>query len=210
MVDQQLKNLRNGLKIGVSQPLVIFKGYESTYDDHIVENYDPKKIHEYYQKLKLESSKKIESNKVKPQWQVKGKLIKSTDHVVVKIGKFKGNKCYAMLSDKILKNKIVTESYNKLRSSMEDGFTKNMYNSNGIKFLQNKNVFELKWKKDSRPYTNTVYIDFITKYWLIVFDHLTNHKGIGSLPNFNEINKVTTNEVSALGNDSDNVTDFYT
>ncbi|CAI8437034.1 MAG: Uncharacterised protein [Flavobacterium sp. SCGC AAA160-P02] len=38
-VDQHFINLREGLKKGVSQPKVIFKGYESTYDDHIVDNY---------------------------------------------------------------------------------------------------------------------------------------------------------------------------
>ncbi|MEY8850082.1 DUF885 family protein [Psychroserpens sp. XS_ASV72] len=37
-VDQHLVNLRKGLEKGVSQPIVIFKGYESTYDTHIVEN----------------------------------------------------------------------------------------------------------------------------------------------------------------------------
>tara|TARA_R110000868_G_scaffold89492_3_gene249100 strand:- start:8735 stop:10471 length:1737 start_codon:yes stop_codon:yes gene_type:complete len=39
-VNQNLKNLREGLAKGVSQPLVIFKGYESTYNDHIVDNYE--------------------------------------------------------------------------------------------------------------------------------------------------------------------------
>lgn len=38
-VDQNFKNLREGLKKGVSQPLIIFDGYESTYDDHITTNY---------------------------------------------------------------------------------------------------------------------------------------------------------------------------
>ena len=38
-VQQHLVNLREGLEKGVSQPRVIFKGYESTYNDHIVENY---------------------------------------------------------------------------------------------------------------------------------------------------------------------------
>ncbi|MDX5586121.1 MAG: DUF885 domain-containing protein [Aureibaculum sp.] len=38
-VDQNFENLRMGLKKGVSQPRVIFNGYESTYNDHIVENY---------------------------------------------------------------------------------------------------------------------------------------------------------------------------
>ena len=39
-VDQNFKNLREGLEKGVSQPLVIFKGYESTYDSNIVANYE--------------------------------------------------------------------------------------------------------------------------------------------------------------------------
>jgi len=38
-VDQNFENLRAGLEKGVSQPRVIFNGYESTYNDHIVENY---------------------------------------------------------------------------------------------------------------------------------------------------------------------------
>ncbi|WP_204344108.1 DUF885 domain-containing protein [Psychroserpens algicola] len=39
-VDQHFDNLREGLEKGVSQPLVIFKGYESTYDTNIVENFE--------------------------------------------------------------------------------------------------------------------------------------------------------------------------
>jgi uncharacterized protein (DUF885 family) len=38
-VNQNLTNIRIGLEKGVSQPLVIFDGYESTYDDHITNNY---------------------------------------------------------------------------------------------------------------------------------------------------------------------------
>ncbi|MBO3099174.1 DUF885 domain-containing protein [Gelidibacter pelagius] len=39
-VSQNLENLREGLEKGVSQPLVIFKGYESTYNDHIVTDFE--------------------------------------------------------------------------------------------------------------------------------------------------------------------------
>ena len=38
-VDQYLPLLRKGIKKGVSQPLIIFKGYESTYNDHITDDY---------------------------------------------------------------------------------------------------------------------------------------------------------------------------
>ncbi len=39
-IDQHFVNLREGLEKGVSQPLVIFKGYETTYNDHIVDSFD--------------------------------------------------------------------------------------------------------------------------------------------------------------------------
>jgi len=39
-VNQHFVNLREGLKKGVSQPRVIFKGYESTYNEHITDNYE--------------------------------------------------------------------------------------------------------------------------------------------------------------------------
>ncbi|MBC8398704.1 MAG: DUF885 domain-containing protein [Flavobacteriales bacterium] len=38
-VNQNLINIRLGLKKGVSQPIVIFDGYESTYNDHIKNKY---------------------------------------------------------------------------------------------------------------------------------------------------------------------------
>ncbi|MDA0793973.1 MAG: DUF885 domain-containing protein [Bacteroidetes bacterium] len=34
-IDQQTQLIRKGLKVGMGQPLIIFKGYESTYDQHI-------------------------------------------------------------------------------------------------------------------------------------------------------------------------------
>ncbi|MFK7783376.1 DUF885 domain-containing protein [Psychroserpens sp.] len=39
-VNQNLKHLRAGLVKGVSQPKIIFKGYESSYDTHIVDNFE--------------------------------------------------------------------------------------------------------------------------------------------------------------------------
>ena len=39
-VDQYLPLLRKGLKKGVSQPLIIFDGYESTYNDHITKDFE--------------------------------------------------------------------------------------------------------------------------------------------------------------------------
>jgi uncharacterized protein (DUF885 family) len=38
-VDQHFVNLREGLEKGVSQPLVIYEGYETSYNDHIVDKF---------------------------------------------------------------------------------------------------------------------------------------------------------------------------
>tara|TARA_B100001248_G_scaffold67124_1_gene47226 strand:- start:1787 stop:3496 length:1710 start_codon:yes stop_codon:yes gene_type:complete len=48
-VDQYLPLLRKGLEKGVSQPLVIFDGYESTYNDHITKDY---KLNYFYSPFK--------------------------------------------------------------------------------------------------------------------------------------------------------------
>ena len=52
-VDQHFINLRAGLEKGVSQPLVIFEGYQSTYEDHIVSSYDQSYYYEPFKKLPL-------------------------------------------------------------------------------------------------------------------------------------------------------------
>ena len=57
-VDQHFKNLREGLEKGVSQPKVIFKGYESTYDDHIVDNYEDSFFYSPFKNLPNSISKK--------------------------------------------------------------------------------------------------------------------------------------------------------
>ncbi len=51
VVDQQMGNIRVGLEKGVSQPRVIFKGYESTYDDHIVTDYRDSYFYSPFKKL---------------------------------------------------------------------------------------------------------------------------------------------------------------
>ena len=50
-VDQHFTNLREGLSKGTSQPRVIFKGYESTYDDHIVDNFEDSYFYSPFKKL---------------------------------------------------------------------------------------------------------------------------------------------------------------
>lgn len=79
-VDHQLVNIREGLKKGVSQPKVIFKGYESTYNDHIVSDikesyfYSPfKNLPETLTGLQKDSvltaAEEVIKNKVIPQYE---------------------------------------------------------------------------------------------------------------------------------------------
>ncbi|MGY8915521.1 MAG: DUF885 domain-containing protein [Flavobacteriales bacterium] len=55
-VDQHLVNLREGLKKGVSQPKIIFEGYESTYNDHIVQNFEDSYYYSPFKSLPKELS----------------------------------------------------------------------------------------------------------------------------------------------------------
>ncbi|NND88619.1 MAG: DUF885 domain-containing protein [Flavobacteriaceae bacterium] len=79
-VDQYLPLLREGLAKGVSQPKVIFKGYESSYNDHIVD--DPAESYFFSPFKELPSqiapqlqdslrtvARKVIENKVTPQFQ---------------------------------------------------------------------------------------------------------------------------------------------
>ncbi|MEB8328838.1 DUF885 domain-containing protein [Flavobacteriaceae bacterium KMM 6897] len=78
-VDQHLINLREGLKKGVSQPKIIFKGYESTYNDHIVKNFEdsyyyspfnslPKELSTTQRDSVLKAAKEVIISKVTPQF----------------------------------------------------------------------------------------------------------------------------------------------
>ena len=58
-VNQHFVNLREGLEKGVSQPLVIFKGYESTYDNNIVDNYEDSYYYLPFKSLPESLSEKV-------------------------------------------------------------------------------------------------------------------------------------------------------
>jgi len=50
-VDQQLVFIREGLNKGISQPKIIFKGYESTYNEHIVSDFSKSAFYSPFKKL---------------------------------------------------------------------------------------------------------------------------------------------------------------
>ena len=56
-VDEHLVLIREGIKIGISQPQVIFKGYESTYDVHIVDDVTQSAFYEPFVSLPSTLSK---------------------------------------------------------------------------------------------------------------------------------------------------------
>jgi len=57
-VDQHITILKEGIKKGISQPKVIFNGYESTYETHIVENSTDSYFFTPFKKLPATLSKK--------------------------------------------------------------------------------------------------------------------------------------------------------
>ena len=78
-VDQYLPLLRKGLKKGVSQPLIIFDGYESTYNDHITKDFELNYFYSPFKTLQnglsdtqkdsvLIAAKKAIENSVVPQF----------------------------------------------------------------------------------------------------------------------------------------------
>jgi uncharacterized protein (DUF885 family) len=79
-VNQHFVNLREGLEKGVSQPKVIFNGYESTYEDHIIADFSdsyfykpfkslPENITQYQKDSILSAAKIAIENSVIPQFK---------------------------------------------------------------------------------------------------------------------------------------------
>ncbi len=79
-VDQHIVNIQEGLKKGVSQPRIIFEGYESTYNDHIVDNIEnsffyspfknlPKTLSQAQKDSVITSAKETIKNNVVPQFK---------------------------------------------------------------------------------------------------------------------------------------------
>lgn len=64
-VDQHLVLLREGLKKGITQPRVIFEGYESTYNDQIVESAKESYYYEPFENLPKTLSKKQKDSVLK-------------------------------------------------------------------------------------------------------------------------------------------------
>ena len=79
-VNQHFVNLREGLEKGVSQPKVIFNGYESTYEDHIIADFSdsyfykpfkslPENITQHQKDSILSAAKIAIENSVVPQFK---------------------------------------------------------------------------------------------------------------------------------------------
>ncbi|WBL25269.1 DUF885 domain-containing protein [Zunongwangia sp. HGR-M22] len=64
-VDQNLNLLRKGLKLGITQPLVIFEGYESTYNDQIVSDYNESFYYSPFQDLPTNLTQKQKDSVLK-------------------------------------------------------------------------------------------------------------------------------------------------
>ncbi len=64
-VDQHFKLLHEGLKEGITQPLVIFEGYENTYDSQIVDDYKDSYFYKPFENLPSTLSEKQKDSVLK-------------------------------------------------------------------------------------------------------------------------------------------------
>lgn len=80
VVDQHFILLRKGLEKGISQPRIIFEGYESTYNDHIVDDYRdsfyyspfkelPEQLTEHQRDSVLTAAKRVVEEVVTPSFK---------------------------------------------------------------------------------------------------------------------------------------------
>lgn len=80
VVDQHFILLRKGLEKGISQPRIIFEGYESTYNDHIVDDYRdnfyyspfkelPEQLTEHQRDSVLTAAKRVVEGVVTPSFK---------------------------------------------------------------------------------------------------------------------------------------------
>lgn len=138
--------------------------------EQLVEQHDPKKIHEHYQLLKKEAFYKASQNIIKNDvimWYIDKDIIKSTDTTF--IGKYKGLDCYA----KISKNLQLDNNIDSYENALKKGILHHSKGGTGVKFIRN-NAIELKGSEGDRLFTNILHANDNGKL-LIDFDHKGNH-----------------------------------
>jgi len=122
-VNQHCKNMRAGLAKGVSQPRVIFKGYETTYNEHITEGY-------------------AENYFFKPFLKLPGNLSKEQADSILLAGK-KAIETVVIPSFKKIKKFFETEYYPQTRTAIGVSSTPNgsAYYQNRINYYTTENYY---------------------------------------------------------------------
>lgn len=156
----------------------------------LIEQYDPKEIHAYYQRVKqqklFEISQKITNNQVDTSWNIDKQIIKKDDTFFV--GKYKGLNCFAKIAKEEVEKKLDNNLIDSFTRAIEKGITYCKTGINGVKFLQNKAV-ELKIDGDMRLFTNLIYKNSQEEL-LINFDHYGNHDEAGNFANNHKLVEV--------------------
>ncbi|MCC8377943.1 MAG: tetratricopeptide repeat protein [Rickettsia endosymbiont of Graphium doson] len=142
--------------------------------DQFVEQFDAKKIHEYYQTKKKHDLLLLKEEITKTPsgyWKLENEEVVTTEKAKF-IGKFKGKNCYGIISEK-LESKVGSSKFNIFKKTLEEkGLIFKKIAQNGVKFL--KKTFEIKIDGDERIYTNEVY-ENQEEELLLNFDHNGNH-----------------------------------
>ncbi|MCC8369007.1 MAG: hypothetical protein LN573_02890 [Rickettsia endosymbiont of Oxypoda opaca] len=147
--------------------------------EQLIELYDAKKIHEYYQAKKQQELLLIKQDMLNVPaacWKLSdGETVTTEDARF--IGKYKGKNCYGIISEK-LENKLGS-NFDRFKKVLEEkGLIYRKFGENGIKFI--KNIFEIKIDSDDRVYTNQVYTNE-NEELLLNFEDYGNHKVVKQL-----------------------------
>ncbi len=147
--------------------------------EQFVEQFDAKKIHEYYQTKKKHDLLLIREQVTKTPiggWKLEGGEIITTEKAKF-IGKFKGKNCYGVISEK-LEAKVGSSKFDIFKKILEEkGLICRKFGQNGVKFL--KKAFEVKIDGDERVYTNHVSTNEEGEL-LLNFDHNGDHLEVKS------------------------------
>lgn len=150
-------------------------------DELQIEDYDPVKIHKFFQAQKREALLSISdsiSSTPEPvcKWTVQGKRYLGDNPNLVSLNSNFYPDHFAVIDPEL---KLDQETMARFQVALNKGVCRRKYEQNGIKFIS-RSVIELKIDDGIRLYTTAMYINQQGKY-LIIFDHSGNHQAIKDL-----------------------------
>ncbi|MBA2651442.1 MAG: ankyrin repeat domain-containing protein [Tatlockia sp.] len=150
--------------------------------DAKVSEYDPQKIHQYFQTQKqqcrLNLSRKLLPENLQPKikWKIKDSIFSEEESNIVALNSDFYPDHYAVIDPQLKMDEKVLERF---QMALKKGVCSRRLGQNGIKILKNS-IMELKIDDDIRLYTTVIYKNSNNKS-LILFDKIGDHEFIKKL-----------------------------